>query len=53
MKKLTIRIPDELHTQLVIYAKAQRRSLQAQLITLIEEALRRGSIPKRNLGRSS
>jgi predicted HicB family RNase H-like nuclease len=53
MKKLTIRIPDELHEQLLAYAKTQHRSLQAQLIVLIEEALRRGSIPKHNPGRSS
>jgi predicted HicB family RNase H-like nuclease len=53
MKKLTIRVPDELHEQLLAYAKSQHRSLQAQLLALIEEALRRGAIPKRNPSRSS
>lgn len=53
MKKLTIRIPDDVHEQLLAYAKAQHRSLQAQLLVLIEEAIRAIKIPERNARKSS
>lgn len=38
-KKLTIRIPDELHRQLTKSAKTDTRSLNAEIIVLLREAL--------------
>lgn len=40
MKKLTIRISDELHDRLVAFAQADHRSVNKQVITIIEGAMR-------------
>lgn len=40
MKTLSLRIPDDIHVQLVAYAKAQHRSLQAQIMFVLEAAWR-------------
>ena len=37
MKKITIRMTDELHERMTTLAKAERRSLQSQLLVLIED----------------
>ena len=37
-KKYTLRIPEGLHAQLEQIAKQDRRSLHAQIITILEEA---------------
>jgi hypothetical protein len=38
-KKLTIRVPEDLHKALSINAKQDTRSLNAQIIVLLREAL--------------
>lgn len=38
-KKITIRIPDDLHQRLVETAKSDTRSLNAEIIVLLKEAL--------------
>lgn len=38
-KKLTVRLPDELHERLMRSAKTDRRSLNGQIVKLLEEAL--------------
>ena len=40
MKHLNVRLPDDLHAALVTAAKADRRSLNAEVVVMIEEALR-------------
>ncbi|MEV6594053.1 Arc family DNA-binding protein [Streptomyces acidicola] len=39
MVKVTVRIPDELHARLVAQAETDRRSLNSELLHLIEVAL--------------
>lgn len=39
MKKLTIRISDELHDQLVAFAQADHRSVNKQVIAIVEDAI--------------
>lgn len=39
MKQLTLRLPDDLHSQLKSLAESERRSLHAEILRLIEEAL--------------
>ena len=41
MKQLYLRIPDELHEQLVKLAERERRSLNAQIIYLLEQDIQR------------
>ena len=43
MKQLYLRLPDELHEQLVKLAERERRSLNAQIIYLLEHAVRQGA----------
>jgi predicted HicB family RNase H-like nuclease len=38
MKDIHVRLPDEIHAKLVAIAGAERRSLNSQLIVLIERA---------------
>lgn len=38
-KKLTVRLPDELHERIAKAAKADRRSVNGQIVKLLEEAL--------------
>jgi hypothetical protein len=48
MKQLYLRIPDELHEQLVKLAERERRSLNAQIIYLLEQDIQRiPQAPKR------
>ena len=48
MKQLYLRIPDELHEQLVKLAERERRSLNAQITYLLEQAVQRlPQAPKR------
>jgi hypothetical protein len=37
MKRLDLRLPDELHARLVELAQSERRSLNAQLLAMIDE----------------
>ena len=39
MKIVTLRLTDDLHRAFVIYAKQARRSMQTQIVCLMEEAL--------------
>lgn len=39
MPKLTVRLPDDLHQQIVDAAEADRRSVNSELLWLIEQAL--------------
>ncbi|MEU6282364.1 Arc family DNA-binding protein [Streptomyces sp. NPDC047028] len=39
MVKVTVRIPDELHARLVTQAEADRRSLNSEILHLLEGAL--------------
>jgi hypothetical protein len=39
MKQLYLRLPDELHEQLVKIAERERRSLNAQVVYLLEQAV--------------
>jgi predicted HicB family RNase H-like nuclease len=39
MKKLTLRVDDNLHQELVEWAKRENRSLHAQLLTIVQQAL--------------
>jgi hypothetical protein len=41
MKHLSLRLPDDLLAALAATAEADRRSLNAEVIVMIEEALRR------------
>jgi hypothetical protein len=38
MKRLDLRLPDEQHARLVELAQSERRSLNAQLLAMIDEA---------------
>jgi hypothetical protein len=38
MKKLSLRIPDDLHAALAEWAKQDRRSLHAQILWLLQQA---------------
>jgi hypothetical protein len=38
MKKLSLRIPDDLHAALAEWAKRDRRSLHAQILWLLQQA---------------
>lgn len=38
-KKITIRVPDEIHRQLVETAKQDARSLNAEILILLRDAL--------------
>lgn len=40
-KKYTLRIPEDLHAQIETAAKKERRSLHAQMLVMIQEALDR------------
>jgi hypothetical protein len=43
VKQLTLRLPEDLHARLKNLAETERRSLHAEILKLIEEALvRRG-----------
>ena len=44
MKQLYIRLPDQLHEQLVRLAEKERRSLNAQVVYLLEHAVQQ--LPK-------
>jgi hypothetical protein len=39
MKKLTLLLPDDLHGELVKWAKEEKRSLHAQLLWIVQQAL--------------
>jgi predicted HicB family RNase H-like nuclease len=39
LKKLTLRMPIELHARLERWAKQERRSLHAQIIKVLEDAM--------------
>ncbi len=41
MKQLTLRLPEALHARLKHLAETERRSLHAEILQLIEEALER------------
>jgi hypothetical protein len=45
MKQLYLRLPDELHEVLVKLAEKERRSLNAQVIYLLEQAVPQPSPP--------
>jgi hypothetical protein len=38
MKKLSLRMPDDLHAALAAWAKRDRRSLHAQILWLLQQA---------------
>ena len=38
-KKITIRLPEEVHTRLADLAKADTRSLNAEIVVLLREAI--------------
>ncbi|MER6830828.1 Arc family DNA-binding protein [Streptosporangium sp. NPDC000563] len=38
-KRITLRIPDDLHTRLVARAGRQRRSLNSEILCLLEDGL--------------
>jgi hypothetical protein len=47
-KKMTLRLPPDLHAALVKIARDDRRSLHAEIITLLEDAARqRGELEKK------
>jgi len=48
-KKLTLRMPIELHARLEVWAKQERRSLHAQIIKVLENAVEEA---ERELGTS-
>jgi hypothetical protein len=39
MKQLQVRLPDELHTALKALAETDRRSLNAEIVVLLEQAV--------------
>lgn len=39
MKHLQVRLPDELHAALVALAQAERRSLNAQIVVVLERGV--------------
>lgn len=39
MKQLNVRLPDELHADLKSLAEAEHRSLNAEIVTLLEQAV--------------
>jgi hypothetical protein len=47
MKQLYLRLPDELHEALVKLAEKERRSLNAQVIYLLEQAVQPSRPSKR------
>jgi hypothetical protein len=47
MKQLYIRLPDELHEHLVKLAEKERRSLNAQVVYLLEHAVQQ-SLPTKS-----
>lgn len=40
MEKLTLRLPEDLHREIKHLAEEDRRSLNAQIITLLEDAVK-------------
>jgi hypothetical protein len=49
VKHVALRLPDELHAQLKALAKRQERSVHAQILWLLRQALA-AEIPKRRKG---
>ena len=47
VKKLGMRLPDDLHAELVRAAKEDRRSLHGEIIHLLYEQLKRRPAPSR------
>jgi hypothetical protein len=41
MKQIALRLPDDLHAELVEWAKRERRSINAQLLWIIQHAVDR------------
>jgi hypothetical protein len=39
MKQVALRLPDDLHLELVEWAKREKRSLHAQLLWIIQQAV--------------
>ena len=48
MRPLMLRLPDDLHTQLVALAEQERRSLNSEIVVLLEGSL--GKEPKSRAG---